>query len=97
VAKDLDSFNATMRTGRQELSTLNQRVLSLTAASATVTSQVASKEAEVATLEADGEKCASEKRVLDADLAAAQVDLQLAEDAILAVCPDFDLDSIETT
>jgi hypothetical protein len=71
--------------------------LSLTTARATIDSQVTTKEAEVATREADGEQCASEKRVLDADLAAAQVDLQLAEDAILAVCPDFDLDSIETT
>jgi hypothetical protein len=97
VATALYTFNGTMRSGRQELSKLNQRILALTTTSNSVTGQVTLKEAEVTTLESDGEKCATEKRVLDADLAAAQVDLQLAEDAILAVCPDFDLDSVETT
>jgi len=95
TAQLLDPFITALHTGSSDLTALSRKTSLLASAESSIQGQISIKESDLSTTEASAEACASQKRVLDGDLTRAQLDLQDAIDALIAVCPDYDVDSIE--
>ncbi len=91
----LDPYTDSLNAGRAAVSALNTKVRRLTAARGAIDGQISLKEAQLIAEESSAEGCAAAQRIYEAEVVRAESAQKAAEDALLEVCPTYDLTTIE--
>ena len=91
----LEPYTDSLNAGRVAVSVLTTKVRRLTAARSALEGQIAQKEAQLVSEESSAESCAAAQRIYEAEIVRAESAQKAAEDALLEVCPTYDLTTIE--